>query len=672
MSPKRGRSEEQSHTECEACALADLVADVHASLRFVRMTLPHLILRAAGERPGAIILNTLGRGIPTSVWAEIQHKQHLIRELLEEHSYGFDTARLVDNSLSLPMFPGAATGLIRQRDVEAWVQGRVEYGPRFSRDVEAWMDRRAEVWPRRMPRMRLHPVMRRMQSFLDSIGVAHLDDQQLRLLHEVSLIVQRSLPAKTRLSRTGLAKRMITHIRQNAAGPQQPALQSSSLARFAESFVFPSNHADLSVAEASIYAATLCHAKYSRHEPMVALQEWLVRNMDLDEGLLAAICDPLPNDVHSSGREVVAFAELSHDRVERSDLSFSVLCKNALSCQVMADSPHNLVWCSEGSQLLGFSITRPRSRAPKYVLQPSSSENASYDIGCAILRHRIVCSFGSMISSWELPRLIDDASVETQKVPPHASANLGFEASCLRDLGAWQLLMGTEQEGANGRLHPAFRVYDLEHQAVAGVLVGHMASANLPERQLLAVQERLVVTSDHARGVKLWDLRTCVPAVSICGTKLHTALGFKVGGLTFLAMGGDDAALTIWDVRGGSGNLAASKALYQLSTGNTSVRQLAFHTDSQSLIAAIYNTRGSMRGNGGTCGAGEDDENDEASEFSNVEGGGEDLQDASTRSFRRLLPQRSPIHKRGFSLGSCQKSLLRYVFAGGTCAVEEQ
>merc|ERR1712032_1617125 len=143
---------------------------------------------------------------------------------------------------------------------------------------------------------------------------------------------------------------------------------------------------------------------------------------------------------------------------------------------------------------------------------------------------------------------------------------------------------------------------------------------------------------------------------------LRTALGFKVGGLNFLAMGGDDEAVTIWDVRGGSGNLAASKALYQLSSGNTSIQQLAFHADSQSLIAAIFNSRCTMGGNYGTCGASDNnDESDEALEFSNAEGVG---------SCRRPWLRKDAAHKRGFSLGSDQRSLLRYVFAGGICTVK--
>jgi len=125
-------------------------------------------------------------------------------------------------------------------------------------------------------------------------------------------------------------------------------------------------------------------------------------------------------------------------------------------------------------------------------------------------------------------------------------------------------------------------LYDLNETKVTDVLVGHRGSSALAFRQNLTATHDLLVSHD-AQHAKVWDLRTCSAMVSVnaCGRhRVNSCMGMNVAGNAFLATGGSDECVTVWDLR------QMKRALYEISTGNNTVRQILFHEASQSLFVA--------------------------------------------------------------------------------------
>eukprot|EP01084_Bolivina_argentea_P110675 197580_1 len=120
--------------------------------------------------------------------------------------------------------------------------------------------------------------------------------------------------------------------------------------------------------------------------------------------------------------------------------------------------------------------------------------------------------------------------------------------------------------------------YNMEKNMFYGTLLGHnVGSVHLPFRQYL-LEDNLLVSHDYGL-VKVWDVRINEAVFSIKGSgnyKLMTAIGF---GNNYIASGGGDEAVTIWDLKHPS-------ALYEISAGNNVIKQIVWHKPSASLIAA--------------------------------------------------------------------------------------
>eukprot|EP01084_Bolivina_argentea_P079283 143825_1 len=132
-------------------------------------------------------------------------------------------------------------------------------------------------------------------------------------------------------------------------------------------------------------------------------------------------------------------------------------------------------------------------------------------------------------------------------------------------------------------------LYDMNKENISGIFLGHnTGNASLSFRQYLIDSNNLVVSRDY-RMVKIWDIRTSKPTISIkaCGNNnLCSAIGFNANGNAFIASGGNDEAISIWDIRKVNKNTNNS-SLYEISTGNTCVMQIIWHKGSQSLFARV-------------------------------------------------------------------------------------
>ena len=135
-------------------------------------------------------------------------------------------------------------------------------------------------------------------------------------------------------------------------------------------------------------------------------------------------------------------------------------------------------------------------------------------------------------------------------------------------------------------------LYDLNKQCASDVYLGGRYDITLPKRQHLFSIDNTLIGWDW-NCVKLWDTRMGIlPHTSIngCGgQRLGNALGFNISGHSFIATGGSDEAVTIWDVRRmcnvNDGSSAKPGALYEMSTGNNTVHELAWNESSLTLFA---------------------------------------------------------------------------------------
>eukprot|EP01083_Nonionella_stella_P230394 814472_1 len=127
--------------------------------------------------------------------------------------------------------------------------------------------------------------------------------------------------------------------------------------------------------------------------------------------------------------------------------------------------------------------------------------------------------------------------------------------------------------------------YDLNKQNVNGMLLGHNCDARVALRQHLIESHHLLVSHDY-NMVKVWDIRTCAPQISIKASGMHclnSCVGFNVSGNSFIASGGNDECVTVWDIR--NVNAKRNGALYEISTGNNNVDGIVWHESSNSLFA---------------------------------------------------------------------------------------
>eukprot|EP01083_Nonionella_stella_P040896 110897_1 len=153
-----------------------------------------------------------------------------------------------------------------------------------------------------------------------------------------------------------------------------------------------------------------------------------------------------------------------------------------------------------------------------------------------------------------------------------------------------QLAIGDDMNEFDGYLYIAngkgIYQYNLEKKAICGALLGHnIGCAQLSFRQYL-LDEDLLISHDWGL-VKVWDLRSNEAVISIKASGDHNAyecmtaigFGFYGSGNKYVASGGRDEAVTIWDLR-------QTNALYEISAGNNTIKQLVWHQASASLIAA--------------------------------------------------------------------------------------
>eukprot|EP01084_Bolivina_argentea_P237052 398493_1 len=123
--------------------------------------------------------------------------------------------------------------------------------------------------------------------------------------------------------------------------------------------------------------------------------------------------------------------------------------------------------------------------------------------------------------------------------------------------------------------------YDMNKNMFDGMLLGHNGDSHIPFRQNIIESHNLLISNDYDM-VKIWDIRDFQPKITInaCGfnNNLNSCVAFNVSGNVFIASGGGDEAVTIWDIRKVDG------ALYEISTGNNNVNQIIWHENSQSLF----------------------------------------------------------------------------------------
>ena len=168
--------------------------------------------------------------------------------------------------------------------------------------------------------------------------------------------------------------------------------------------------------------------------------------------------------------------------------------------------------------------------------------------------------------------------------------------------------------------------YDLNKQSVSDIFLGGRYHVYVPRRQHLYAKNRSVIMTWDFHCVKLYDTRmdntnnigndgNCSHSIANfgskvsvngCGTaRINSAIGFDVGGHSFVATGGTDEAVTIWDLR----NMfnARDGALYELSTGNLFINELAWHESSQTIFATTE-YMGYYASDMGYSGYGDDDD----------------------------------------------------------------
>jgi WD40 repeat protein len=63
--------------------------------------------------------------------------------------------------------------------------------------------------------------------------------------------------------------------------------------------------------------------------------------------------------------------------------------------------------------------------------------------------------------------------------------------------------------------------------------------------------------------------------------QMRTCAMVSANGIPYVFTGGSDECIRVWDIR-------SSRYLYELSTGNTTVMDMVWHTPSSSLIACLY------------------------------------------------------------------------------------
>lgn len=112
----------------------------------------------------------------------------------------------------------------------------------------------------------------------------------------------------------------------------------------------------------------------------------------------------------------------------------------------------------------------------------------------------------------------------------------------------------------------------------------------------------MLVSHSAREGVaNVWDLRTARPTHHLeCSDDriLYAALGVAVDSTPFVFTGGADEGIKAWDLRKGG------RPLYELSTGNTVVRDLQWIPANSSLIAATVSCYQQERGFGRVDGNG--------------------------------------------------------------------
>ncbi|KAJ7199236.1 WD40 repeat-like protein, partial [Mycena pura] len=129
---------------------------------------------------------------------------------------------------------------------------------------------------------------------------------------------------------------------------------------------------------------------------------------------------------------------------------------------------------------------------------------------------------------------------------------------------------------------------DLETQQIAMRFLGHSASPSCIATN--STDPNGFVTAAFDGGVRLYDVRQPTPrfAIDHGDEKLCTALYESIGGQPFIIYGTDKSEqIKVWDVR-------SRKPMYELATGNTAVRSLAWDARRQTLLAAtecIYRDR---------------------------------------------------------------------------------
>ena len=295
---------------------------------------------------------------------------------------------------------------------------------------------------------------------------------------------------------------------------------------------------------------------------------------------------------------------------------------DALACH----SPSQTLWLAGGGRAFGFTATDDSDDSCGYSLQLPHPPRAAVVGGAASSRclavgvaaDCVLAVAGGQLGSWPLSSLAtvdglgeaEDGSDDGYMDDPCESYRSRADAFDLvpdgaapsvasllpAGVGSAQLRASSVEPpmvvlgSGSGDVHlerysersSSVLLYDAAAGRVAARLLGHSAPASLSS-QAHCAPHTLCSFCVHDGSVNVWDAREGRPTHTVYTSDdrvLHAALAVEVGGAPFLFTGGSDEAVKAWDLRRGG------RPLYELTTGNTTVLSLDWHTPSASLLVA--------------------------------------------------------------------------------------
>ncbi|KAF7323593.1 WD40 repeat-containing protein [Mycena kentingensis (nom. inval.)] len=275
------------------------------------------------------------------------------------------------------------------------------------------------------------------------------------------------------------------------------------------------------------------------------------------------------------------------------------------------DGQRSLAWLGDQDRVKAYRWTLPENADSKGSVQPLHTFASKGYGGAMFLRNaggRIFRSGTCGMAIWDLASLAAASGTTASNVgrgkgkkkakqdggsPPTTTV----EAKALSEIvtmddhpdGSGNILAIHRSEET--RRCTRVSAVDLETHKIAARFLGHSADVNCIATSKELRDPTGFVTAASDGGVRFYDTRLPTPqfAIDHGEEKIYTAVYEHIGGHPFIIFGAHKSQqIQVWDVRGRA-------ALYQLSTGNNAVRDLAWDAPSQSLFAATEFSNG-LRG----------------------------------------------------------------------------